>query len=378
MGRARRARKIAATAAYGGGIGAAGIGFLGLLGFGVLKVEAQLARRIVGQPTSGAPNDDAVYGAGLGQPVQLLLLGDSSAAGMGADTAQQTVGAIIANGVSALSGRPVRLTNVAVIGAESLGLDVQLATALDEVAQPDVAVILIGANDVTHRIDKSVAVRHLEQTVRALRDVGCQVVVGTCPDLGTIEPVAQPLRLLARRWSRDLAAAQTVAVVEAGGRTVSLADLLGPEFAERSHEMFSHDRFHPSPAGYARVASALLPSVCDALGIWPDSIDRGPDPLRGERVGPVAVAAVQAVRDPGTEVSATAVGGQPIGPRGRWAVLLRRHQHPVTDRSELDDAGRATGIRGQEGLPATAGATPDEHGQAGRDEAHTPQATAPQ
>ena len=378
MGRARRARKIAATAAYGGGIGAAGIGVLGLVGYGVLKVEVQLARRIVGQPFDGAPDDDALYGAGLGKPVQLLLLGDSSAAGMGADTAQQTVGAIIANGVSALSGRPVRLTNVAVIGAESLGLDVQLATALDEVAQPDVAVILIGANDVTHRIDKSVAVRHLEQTVRALRDVGCQVVVGTCPDLGTIEPVAQPLRLLARRWSRDLAAAQTVAVVEAGGRTVSLADLLGPEFAERSHEMFSHDRFHPSPAGYARVASALLPSVCDALGIWPDSTDRGPDPLRGERVGPVAVAAVQAVRDPGTEVSATAVGGQPIGPRGRWAVLLRRHQHPVTDRSELEDASQATGIRGQEGLPATAGATPDEHGQARRDEAHTPQASGPQ
>lgn len=367
MGRARRARKIAATAAYGGGIGAAGIGFLGLLGFGVLKVEAQLARRIVGQPVSGAPDDDAVYGAGLGQPVQLLLLGDSSAAGMGADKAQQTVGAIIANGVSALSGRPVRLSNVAVIGAESSGLGVQLATALDEVARPDVAVILIGANDVTHRIDKSIAVRYLEQTVRALRAIECQVVVGTCPDLGTIEPVAQPLRLLARRWSRDLAAAQTVAVVEAGGRTVSLADLLGHEFAERSNEMFSHDRFHPSPAGYARVASVLLPSVCDVLGLWSDSRDRGPDPLRGERVGPVAIAAVQAVRDPGTEVSATAVGGQPTGPRGRWAVLLRRHQHPVTDRSELEDTfdeladpieeGR---LQIQEEEPATAGATPDE------------------
>ena len=121
MGRARRARKIAATAAYGGGIGAAGVGVLGLLGFGVLKVEAQLARRIVGQPFTGAPDDDALYGSGLGYPVQLLVLGDSSAAGMGADTAQQTVGAIIANGVSALSGRPVRLTNVAVIGAAVLG-----------------------------------------------------------------------------------------------------------------------------------------------------------------------------------------------------------------------------------------------------------------
>ena len=50
MGRARRARKIAATAAYGGGVGAAGIGALGLVGYGVLKVEALLARRIVGQP----------------------------------------------------------------------------------------------------------------------------------------------------------------------------------------------------------------------------------------------------------------------------------------------------------------------------------------
>jgi lysophospholipase L1-like esterase len=344
VGRARRARKIASTAAYGGGIGAAGIGVLGLVGVGVLRVEARLARRIVGQHFDGAPDDDALYGAGLGQPLQLLVLGDSSAAGMGADTAQQTVGAIIANGVSALSGRPVRLTNVAVIGAESSGLDVQLATALDEVPSPDVAVILIGANDVTHRIDKSIAIRHLEQTVRALRAAHCEVVVGTCPDLGTIEPVAQPLRLLARRWSRDLAAAQTVAVVEAGGRTVSLGDLLGPNFTGPSHEMFSHDGFHPSPAGYARVASALLPSVCDALCLWSDSVDRRPDARRGEGVGPVAVAAGQAVLEPGTEVSATAVEGQPRGPRGRWAVLLRRRHRPITDRSELADATEAAGI----------------------------------
>jgi len=156
--------------------------------------------------------------------------------------------------------------------------------------------------------------------------------------------------------------ADRVAVVEAGGRTVSLADLLGPEFAERSHEMFSHDQFHPSPAGYARVASVLLPSVCDVLGLWSDSVDRGPDPLRGERVGPVAVAAVQAVRDPGTEVSATAVGGQPTGPRGRWAVLLRRHQHPVTDRSELDGAVEGAGIPVQAGESATAGTTPGQSG----------------
>ncbi|NMM24366.1 MAG: SGNH/GDSL hydrolase family protein [Phycicoccus sp.] len=351
MGRARRARKIAATAAYGGGVGAAGIGLITLVGYGVLKAEVLLARRLVGQPFEGAPDDDALYGAGLGQPIELVVLGDSSAAGMGADVAHQTVGAIVANGVAALSGRPVRLTNVAVIGAESSGLEVQLATALGMVAKPDVAVILIGANDVTHRIDKSIAVRHLEQTVRALRATDCEVVVGTCPDLGTIEPVAQPLRLLARRWSRDLAAAQTVAVIEAGGRTVSLGDLLGSEFAKQSHEMFSHDRFHPSPAGYARVAAVLLPSVCDALGLWTDPMDHRPGVRRTARVDPVAVAAVKAVRDAGTEVSATAVGGQQGGPRGRWAMVLRRLQPAGIPGSAANSAG---------------------------DEAHTPKAPSPQ
>ncbi|GAB3067784.1 SGNH/GDSL hydrolase family protein [Phycicoccus sp. Root101] len=336
MGRARRARRIAATAAYGGGGLAAGIGALGALGYGVLKVEARIARRLVGQPFDGAPDDNGTYGAGFGEPVELIVLGDSSAAGMGADTPHQTVGAIIANGVSALTGRPVRLTNTAVVGSESSGLELQLANALDRVPRPHVAVIMIGANDVTHRIDKAIAVRHLETVVRSLRTLGTEVVVGTCPDLGTIEPIPQPLRLIGRRWSRDLAAAQTVAVVEAGGRTVSLGDLLGPEFYERPKEMFSADRFHPSPAGYARAAAALLPSVYAALGVWSGEgdDDRLPDSRRGEGVGPVAVAATYAVRDPGTEVSATQIAGQARGPRGRWAKLLRRPHDPVPDRQD--------------------------------------------
>jgi hypothetical protein len=194
---------------------------------------------------------------------------------------------------------------------------------------------MVGANDVTHRIDKAIAVRHLETAVVRLRELGTEVVVGTCPDLGTVTPIPQPLRLVGRRWSRDLAAAQTVAVVEAGGRTVSLGDLLGPEFYERPHELFSQDRFHPSPAGYARCAAALLPSVYAALGVWEGAPveERLPDRRRGEGIGPVAVAAEQAVLDPGTEVSAAEIAGHPRGPRGRWAKLLRRPRNPVPDRT---------------------------------------------
>jgi hypothetical protein len=122
------------------------------------------------------------------------------------------------------------------------------------------------------------------------------------------------------------------------------------------------------------VASALLPSVCDALGVWSDPIDRRPDARRGERVGPVAVAAVQAVREPGTEVSATAVAGRPRGPRGRWAVLLRRHRRPITDRSELDDATEATTTTVHADDPVT----PGTFGPTGREESNIPKATSPQ
>ncbi|MER7073590.1 SGNH/GDSL hydrolase family protein [Terrabacter sp. NPDC000476] len=324
MGRARRARRIAQAAAYGGGVGVAGLGVLGGLGYGLLRVEAVMTRRIVGQHFEGAPDDAGRYGTGHGRPVRLVVLGDSTGAGMGADHPHETIGATVASGVAAFSGRPVELTNVAVIGAESTALGEQVDRALEAVTEPDVALVLIGANDVTHRIDTSVAVRHLAEAVRRLRAAGAEVVVGTCPDLGALEPVPQPLRLLARRWSRDLAAAQTVAVVEAGGRAVSIGDLLSEAFAAEPHVMFSKDRFHPSPVGYARVAAALLPSVCAALRLFGELDSPAPDRRRGEGVGPVAVAATMAVTRPGSEVAPAEVGGQARGAQGRWAVLLHR------------------------------------------------------
>ncbi|MFI2030150.1 SGNH/GDSL hydrolase family protein [Streptomyces buecherae] len=180
---------------------------------------------------------------------------------------------------------------------------------------PDIAVIMIGANDVTHRMPPAKSVRLLADAVRALRAAGCEVVVGTCPDLGTIEPVYQPLRWVARRLSRQLAAAQTIAVVEHGGRTVSLGDLLGPEFAAHPTELFGPDNYHPSAEGYMTAAMAILPTLCAALGLWPE--EERPDPARREGFWPVAQAAAKAAAEGGTEVAAA---------RGPWAQLFRRRR----------------------------------------------------
>jgi lysophospholipase L1-like esterase len=79
--------------------------------------------------------------------------------------------------------------------------------------------------------------------------------------------VPQPLRSLGSRASRQLADAQRVVALERGARVVSLAHVVGPFFHTSPEEMFSLDRFHPSPRGYKRTAKAMLPSVLAALGV---------------------------------------------------------------------------------------------------------------
>lgn len=322
MSRASRARRAAAAAAYGGG----GVAAAGLAGWALLRAEVLVAKRVIGDGPGTPQPHDGTYGAGFGEAHRILVLGDSTAAGVGASRPEDALGAIVATGVAALSGHPVEVRNVSRSGATSPQLLGQLERGLRDLPDPEVAIIMIGANDVKERIDRTVSVRALSETVTRLVALGVPVIVGTCPDLGTVRPIPQPLRALVQRWSRDLAAAQTIAVVEAGGRTVSTGDLLGPTFRESPTQMFSADGLHPSSAGYARAAAALLPSVVDALGLRTLDTDRTPDHRRGEHVEPLPEAAQRAVLDPGSEVSAVDVDGRSRGARGRWAQLLRRHR----------------------------------------------------
>jgi lysophospholipase L1-like esterase len=315
VSRASQAKRIARAAAYGGG----GVGAAGALLYGVVLGQAMMARRIIPAATKPPPRADGTYGtAYVGEPVSLVVLGDSAAAGYGVDAPAETFGAVIAAGLAEQLRRPVHLKCFAVVGAQSAGLPPQVEWALE--LRPEIAVICVGGNDVTHRVSVPLAVRHLVTAVRELRAAGAEVVVGTCPDLGTIRPIQPPLRWLARHWSRQLAAAQTIAVVEAGGRTVSLGDLLGPTFYSEPDRMFSLDRFHPSAEGYAAAAAALLPTVLAALIEPAIQLPLG----AGEGVRTLPQAAVEAAQVAGTEVSPASVAGREHGPGGRWAQLRHR------------------------------------------------------
>ncbi|UAL30614.1 SGNH/GDSL hydrolase family protein [Nocardioides rotundus] len=323
MGKVAAARRLASAAAYGGG----GLSVLGAGLYGVLRAEASLARRTIGEPAD-VPPPDATGWYGRGRPgpaLRIALLGDSSAAGYGVHSVEETPGAVLGSAVAGRANRRVHLREYAVVGARSSDLAVQVDRALP--TEPGVALIFIGANDVTHQVLPSQSVRSLAEAVRRCVEAGTQVVVGTCPDLGTIRPIAPPLKQVARLWSRRLAAAQTIAVVEAGGRTVSLGSMLGAEFDAAPALLFGPDRFHPSADGYRKMVSAVVPSVLAALGFAPDE-EAQPITLRGEAVLPVSTAAVEAARTPGTEVDGTEVAGSQRGLRGRWVALRHRRRGP--------------------------------------------------
>lgn len=309
----RRARWVVIKAAYGGG----GFGTAAAAAIALVRFEAHLARRAIGTPFDQAPLAAGSYGRGRrgDKPLHLALIGDSAAAGLGCEHPEQTPGALLAGGIARDMRRRVDLDVVAVSGAKSADLEVQVARALRRPV--DLAVIIIGANDVTNRVPRASAARDLRRAVQALRDAGAVVVVGTCPDLGTVKPLMQPLRAVARRMSRQLAQAQAVAVVDAGGVAVSLGDLLGPTFALQPH-LWSADLFHPSADGYRHIVDAMLPSLLEGIGVdIPVSV-----PV-SESVQDVVVAATVAASEPGLEVERVPADQDAAVP-GRLARLRRR------------------------------------------------------
>ena len=322
MSRARRVAKIAGGT-VGVGAGLAATGFAALAG--IMWGEGKLAKRRIPVATDPPPASDNIVWAAPGvspvrPSIRIAIAGDSSAAGYGAYRERDTPAARFAIGISEVARRPVHVTSVAVVGAESKDLEPQIDALIAN--PPELAVIMIGVNDVTEGTKPAVAVPYLESAVRRLRAAGTEVVVGTCPDLGVIAPIAQPLRTWARRLSRQMAAAQTIAVVRAGGTTVSLGDLLGPQFAGR-RELFAEDQFHPSAEGYRVATNAMLPSALDALGLRTRA--RSASAFTTRRAKPVAKAAAQAVARPGTEVQPTA--DRPltaVRANGTWARLRRR------------------------------------------------------
>lgn len=264
----------------------------------LLTGQAEQARSVIPRAWDIPPRADGIYAPG-GAPLRrwergadvglhLMVFGDSTATGYGCRHADEVPGALIARGLAEMSGRPVRLSTKAIVGATSKGLASQVDAMLVTGPRPDAALIMIGANDVTTLNGIGPSARRLGSAVRRLCDGGTAVVVGTCPDFGWITAIPQPLRWTARSLGLRLAAAQTSETRAAGGVPVPLANLLTPHFTTEPERLFSEDRYHPSAEGYALAAGELLAALCHALGLPMPESSWVPSPRTDPEATPLA------------------------------------------------------------------------------------------
>ena len=242
----------------------------------LLSGQADQARRVIPKSWDIPPRADGVYSPG-GGPVErwqrgvpfdlhLMIFGDSTAAGYGCQDGDELPGVLIARGLAEESGKRVRLSTKAIVGATSKGLEGQIDAMFVAGPPPDAAVIMIGANDITKPNGIGPSARRVGRAVRRLRGSGAVVVVGTCPDFGVLTAIPQPLRFVARSRGLRLARAQASEIRSAGGIPVPFSDLLAPDFRKKPELLISNDMFHPSAAGYALAANQLLPALGKALG----------------------------------------------------------------------------------------------------------------
>jgi lysophospholipase L1-like esterase len=260
--------------AAAGALASTGTAYLGARN--LLVGQASHARTVIPKAWDIPPRADGVYNPG-GGPVErwqrgmtvdlhMMIFGDSTATGYGCMSAEEVPGVLIARGLADQTGKRIRLSTKAIVGATSKGVSGQVDAMFVAGPPPDAAVMMFGANDVTALNGISQSARRLGRTVTKLRTRGAVVVVGTCPDLGVITAIPQPLRSLAHSRTVRLARAQAGAVRAAGGTPVPLANLLAPQFRATPELMFSADGFHPSSRAYALAAAQLLVALCDALG----------------------------------------------------------------------------------------------------------------
>ncbi len=226
--------------------------------------EARRARRGP-RPYEHALVADGVVGP-PGEPVRVTWMGDSLAAGLGADHLDDTP----AHAVARMLDRPVEVRMLAVPGARAADV---LERQLPRLSRDsDLVVLCVGANDVASADPRATYAARLDQILAALAPI--PTIVLSLPDMATADRMAEPLRSLAGARCRWFEAGR--ARVAAAHPHVRSVDVASPPAgltrrAARAH--LSADRFHPGAEGYrvwaeriATIAGELLPGPSPAPG----------------------------------------------------------------------------------------------------------------
>lgn len=236
---------------------------------GLLSAQGVLAsRRAAAHVVYPSYRIDHVAGAHRpGAQLRLAVLGDSTAAGVGAARETDSLAVQVAERASRELGRPVHVYGYGVSGARTaqvtLGQVPRLGTST---AAPDAVLVAVGGNDATHFARPGRFSRETRELLAAVEGVapGAPIVYAGVARFFDARALPQPLRSAIDGWAQLLAARQLDEVERAGGTFVSIARESSERYRGRA-DAVAADGFHPSVLGYGMWADAIAPRVARAL-----------------------------------------------------------------------------------------------------------------
>ncbi|MDG9928152.1 MULTISPECIES: SGNH/GDSL hydrolase family protein [unclassified Pseudomonas] len=215
----------------------------------VLPLAIHTRRTALRLPPAGGEQSGLAGAELAGEPLRLLLVGESTVAGVGVEAQEVALAGQLARALALREGRPVawRACGENGITAAEAG-ERLLPVALAEPA--DLVLLVFGVNDTTHLSSLARWEDSLRSLSRALSERGGKVVFTGVPPIQHFSALPWLLRQLLGRRAALLDAALRRVSAEERAEYAPVALRFSPDYLAR-------DGYHPSALGYRVWAEHL-------------------------------------------------------------------------------------------------------------------------
>jgi lysophospholipase L1-like esterase len=209
--------------------------------------------------------------------LRMVVLGDSTTAGVGVERPDDALPYLIARRVADAERREVHVVSYGWAGARAADLvRQQLPRAIEPLhatetesflAGADVVAVVIGSNDATHNTPPGrfrTSIRGVLDGIRATAPSARVVLAGIPAFRGALREV-EPLIFLADQYARLLRPISRAEADRAGAAYADLARDVPPLIRGRT-DVLSRDQFHPSVVGYTAWADVIAEALVAGPG----------------------------------------------------------------------------------------------------------------
>jgi len=202
---------------------------------------------------------------GSGEELRLSILGDSTTIAQGAEYDQ---GYVVGSAtILAREGYEVTHQNFGISGAITADV-VNDQLPRSEAFTPDLVLVAVGANDVTHLTSLKDIERDTQKIIDEIkaRNPEVKIVFTGSASMGDVKRLGYPLRWFAGFRTRQINTVM-LKVVEANDNVsfAYIARETGTTFADKGDEYLAADKFHPNAAGYELWTQVISNALIEAL-----------------------------------------------------------------------------------------------------------------